>query len=213
MALMRREGPLRIFFKGWVYQSQSSSACPAQPPPPPPKRWQSQLGWGIYPRDRGGVNTWSQMGGVRMHTRGSGFKGVMGSSTSLPDCRRAETLPTCCRRSSASLSLPSLCFEGLAFPLSLFSAYSPWVAGIRFPLACGDSAGRDYVPWRTCFYVQRKACRRAWVRFYLYPAKGKPRSKTQNKGHKVKRILELLACLILCLIFSAVALGFCGFFD
>lgn len=29
----------------------------------------------------------------------------------------------------------------------------------------------------------------------------------------MKRTLEILACLALCLILSAVALGFCGFFD
>jgi hypothetical protein len=62
MAVGRLEGHLGGFFKGWVYQSQSSSRSPARPPPP-------HLGWGEYPRDRGRVNTWSRMGGVRMDTR------------------------------------------------------------------------------------------------------------------------------------------------
>ena len=35
MGLMRRQGLLQQFFKGWVYQSQSSSNCQLQPPPPP----------------------------------------------------------------------------------------------------------------------------------------------------------------------------------
>ena len=40
--------------------------------------------------------------------------------------------------------------------------------------------GRDYVPWHTYFYVQRKACRWAGIRFYLYHATGKPGSKAHT---------------------------------
>ena len=47
MGLMRREGHLRIFFKGWVYQSQSSSNCPRQPPPPPIRDEANTLGNGL----------------------------------------------------------------------------------------------------------------------------------------------------------------------
>ena len=51
MGLMRRQGLLQQFFKGWVYQSQSSSNCPHQPPPPLPNggshTWDGEYTLGI----------------------------------------------------------------------------------------------------------------------------------------------------------------------
>jgi hypothetical protein len=47
MAVGRLEGHLQGFFKGWVYQSQSSSNRLRQPPPPPIRDEVHTLGNGL----------------------------------------------------------------------------------------------------------------------------------------------------------------------
>lgn len=80
------------------------------------------------------------------------LKGVNGLAHPIPPLRHRPQLLA----PSSPCSLPGS-FEGLAFPLSL-----PYF----FALVGGDLVGRDYVPWHTCFYVQRKACKWAAIRLY-----------------------------------------------
>lgn len=49
MAVGRLEGHLQGFFKGWVYQSQSSSNRLRQPPPPPTQTVVVTIGMGNIP--------------------------------------------------------------------------------------------------------------------------------------------------------------------
>ena len=121
MAVGRLEGHLGGFFKGWVYQSQSSSRSPARPPPPPIRDEANTLGIGI-----GWIpgHKWEVYG----RTRASKLhKGLMGCNPTFP--RMQLALPTCYRL-SFPLGFPSLGFEGLGFPFP----YSP----LSFALGCGD---------------------------------------------------------------------------
>jgi hypothetical protein len=78
----------------------------------------------------------------------------MGSSASLPDCRRADTLPT-----FPGFPFPflPLCFEGLGFPSLSLAYFFALVGGLRIagtlglgwlPLAAGISwlACGDWLP-------------------------------------------------------------------
>ena len=87
-----------------------------------------------------------------MDTRGSGIKGVMDWRPTFSGCRHPAVSVSgrvSGRLLPFPLGFPSLCFEGLGFPsLSLFSAYSPWVAGLWIAGALGLWLAGTWLPWR-----------------------------------------------------------------